>query len=253
MNRRSARAALAVLATLSLSIAAGGCSTDEPAATTTITVFAAASLTDVLADIATQYEAQHPGVDIVTSYGGSADLASQINEGAPADVFISADAAHMEAVASLVAGTPVLIGSNRLTIAVPAGNPAGITGLGNFSRADLDTVVCAPHVPCGSAALALADALGVPLRPASEEQSVSDVIGKVASGQADAGLVYVTDIARAEGVDEVPIPGTDAGTNGYFAATLQRSSSPQDAADFVAYLASDNAQAMLASAGFGAP
>jgi molybdate transport system substrate-binding protein len=232
-------------------VATSACAAPEHG--TTVTVFAAASLSDVLEGITADYEAEHPAVDIKTSYGGSADLAAQIAEGAPADVFISADESRMADVASLTAGTPAVIASNTLTIAVPVGNPAGITGLGDLSRDDVVTVICAPHVPCGAASRALARALGVSLRPASEEQSVSDVLGKVASGQADAGLVYVTDVARAAGVAEVRIPGADAVVNQYVAAALSSSTEPTLAADFVTYLTEHEAQAAFREAGFGSP
>lgn len=250
MTRTGRLAAGVAVAAIAL-LATRGCATaDSP---TTVTVFAASSLTDVLEDIAAAYESAHPGVDIVTSFGGSADLAAQIAEGAPADVFVSADEARMDEVEPWIAGEPVDIAANHLTIAVPAGNPAGIGSLADLGREGVVTVVCAPQVPCGAAALRLADALSVALRPASEEQSVSDVLGKVASGQADAGLVYVTDIARAAGVGEVPVPGADAVVTRYRAAALSGARDASAAADFVAYLTSDEAQALLREAGFRAP
>lgn len=218
-----------------------------------LTVYAAASLGEALEGIATAFEALHPGWHVLTNYAGSSDLAAQINEGAPADVFLSANEAQMDAVAGNIAGAPVVFASNYLTIAVPEGNPGAITGLADFADPDQVTVICAPEVPCGDAARSLAASVGLTLTPSSEEGNVTDVLGKVASGQADGGLVYITDIARAEGVAEVPIPEAADVRNLYTAAVLTGAAGPEMAAAFIDYLTGEAAQAVLADAGFGAP
>ncbi|WP_062521201.1 molybdate ABC transporter substrate-binding protein [Demequina silvatica] len=220
---------------------------------TTLWVLAAASLTEVLEEIAEGFEADHPGVDVVGNYAGSSDLAAQLLEGAPADVFISADEANMDKVEGLVAGTPTVVATNTLTIVVPEGNRAGVAGLADLADDAVVTVVCAPQVPCGAATAALAAGAGVTLSPASEEQNVTDVLGKVSAGQADAGIVYVTDVARGYGVEAVPIDGAGSVVNRYPAAALTRAAQPALAQEFVAYLGGPEAQAVLAAAGFGAP
>ncbi|WP_062289030.1 molybdate ABC transporter substrate-binding protein [Demequina phytophila] len=260
--RRVAAGSLAVaaaVAAVSVTACSGG-SGGEPAASlapgsedTTLWVLAAASLTDVLDEVATGFEAEHPGVDVVGNYAGSTDLAAQLLEGAPADVFVSADEATMDKVASLIEGAPTVVATNTLTIVVPEGNPAGVTGLADLADDALVTVVCAPQVPCGAATAAVAEDAGVALSPASEEQNVTDVLGKVSAGQADAGIVYVTDVARATGVEAVPIAGADEAVNRYPAAVLSGAAQPALAEEFVDYLGGPEAQALLAAAGFGAP
>lgn len=256
-SRRAARGQVVGVAMVAVLLASTSCASGprdpQEAASTTLIVFAASSLTDVLEVLADDFERSHPGVTIVASYGGSTDLTAQIAEGAPADAFLSADPRRVSELGSLASGSPLVFATNWLTIAVPPENPAGISGIADFGRDDVETVVCAPHVPCGAVSLSLAESLGVTLRPASEENAVSDVLGKVASGHADAGLVYTTDIARAKTVEEVPIPGADAFITTYVATTLSPSSSPELSAAFVAYLTSEEARTILASAGFGAP
>ncbi|WP_062388251.1 molybdate ABC transporter substrate-binding protein [Demequina iriomotensis] len=260
--RRGAALAGAAGLTVGLAACAGATGAAGPSATAigatasgdrTLTVFAAASLTDVLEEIATAFETDHPGLHVLRSYAGSSDLAAQINEGAPADVFLSADQSTMDKIAGAVAGEPTVFATNTLTFVVPAGNPAGIADLASFAKPGVTTVICAPQVPCGAATATLAALGGVTLSPASEEASVTDVLGKVASGQADAGIVYVTDVARAEGVEAVPIARADAVVNRYPAAALAAAADAATAQAFVDYLAGDEARAVLTGAGFGAP
>lgn len=216
-------------------------------------VYAAASLTEVMERIADQFEIENPEVDVRVTYGGSADLAAQIREGAPADVFASANEAQMDAVADLMAAEPVLFAKNHLVIAVPAGNPAGVAGLADLESPDVVSVICAPQVPCGAATATLAQLDGLTLAPASEEQSVSDVLAKVATGQADAGVVYETDLSRAEGVDRVAIEGTERALTRYPVAPLADADDPDLAAAFVDYLSGPVAFDALTEAGFGRP
>ena len=223
-----------------------------PVATETIQVFAAASLTDAFGEIAEDFEAANPGVHVNLAFAGSSDLAAQISEGAPADVFASANERQMQAVGDAVPA-PQVFASNTLTIVVPLGNPAGIGSIGDLTQDTVKLVICAPEVPCGAATKAIAEAQGVTFNPVSEESSATDVLGKVASGEADAGIVYVTDVARAKGVAGVPLAGAEGAVNVYPIGELASSAHPEAAHAFVAWVLSDAGQAVLASYGFGAP
>lgn len=223
---------------------------------TTLTVYAAASLTAAFEQVAEEFEAAHEGVDLELSLGGSSDLVTQIQEGAPADVFASADTATMDELvdADLTGAEPQVFATNTLEIAVPPGNPAGVTTLEDLARPGLQLVVCAPEVPCGAAAERVADAAGVTLAPVSEEQSVTDVLGKVTSGEAEAGLVYVTDVRAAGGrVEGIPFPESGSVVNTYPIATVDGSDEADLAAEFVAFVLGEPGQGVLADAGFGAP
>ena len=228
-----------------------GAEADQPEE---ITVFAAASLTEVFEDIADEFAAADPNApDVKFSFAGSSDLVSQISEGAPADVIATADEKTMDTLASddLLAGEPEMFASNTLTLAVADGNPKAIKSSQDFSGNDL--VVCAPQVPCGAATQKWADLNDVALDPVSEENSVTDVLGKVSAGQADAGIVYVTDIARGDGeVEQVDLDGADKVINMYPAATVKASENQDQADAFVKFLASDTAQKLLRDAGFAA-
>ena len=223
--------------------------------TKTLTVFAAASLKGSFTTIADGYQAEHPDVKVVYSFNGSSTLVDQLKGGASADVFASADEATMTKAqdASLIAGTPTIFARNVLALVTPAGNPAHITGL-DGSLAGKKLVVCAKGVPCGNATATLASTLGVTLAPVSQEQSVTDVLGKVTSGEADAGIVYVTDAAAAGSrVITVPIPGSDKVVNAYPIAVTRNAKNPQDAASFVAYVTGDKGRAVLTTNGFATP
>ena len=226
----------------------------------TLTIFAAASLGGAFDELAAEFEALHPDLDVAPiTYDGSATLAVQLIEGASADVFASADERNMAKLddAGLLAGDPETFATNVLEIAVQPGNPLDIGGLddlGDEASGDPLVVLCAPEVPCGAAAAKLLELAGVALTPASEEQNVSAVLTKVRSGEADAGLVYVTDIAAAAGeVDGVPIEGTDAATNVYPIAALAGAANPEAARAFVDFVRSTEGAAVLASFGFGSP
>jgi molybdate transport system substrate-binding protein len=241
------RAIGALLAVAALSACAGGEPHDE-----TLRVFAAASLTDAFEEIAEDFEAASDGVTVEFNFAGSSDLAVQITEGAPADVFASANEKQMEAVGDAVP-TPELFASNTLTIVVPADNPAGITGLADLASSDVTLVTCAPEVPCGAATATLEETQGVDLQPVSEEANVTDVLGKVASGEADAGIVYVTDIARGEGVTQIELAGAAEVLNYYPIGVLADSENSAAAAAFVEWVLSEDGQSVLASYGFAAP
>ncbi|WP_402466380.1 molybdate ABC transporter substrate-binding protein [Isoptericola aurantiacus] len=259
LPRRGRRAAATLLVTASAAVALAGCGADAAGTDTTLTVYAAASLTEAFEQIATDFEDDHPGVDVRLSFAGSSSLVAQIQQGAPADVFASADTATMDTlVTDGLVGTPQDFATNTLEIAVPPGNPAGVTSLQDLADPAPDVVVCAPQVPCGAATTAVVDHAGLTLHPVSEEQSVTDVLGKVTAGEADAGLVYVTDVARAgDQVEGIAFDESDAAVNTYPVATVDRSGRTTDQADlarqFVDAVLAPDGQDVLADLGFAAP
>lgn len=252
------------LAMIGLSLAAGcaaalgGCADggDQAASTTaetTVTVYAAASLTDSFTELGEQYEQAHPGTTVRFSFGGSSGLVSQLQEGAAADVLATADERNMTkaADAGLVDGDPETFARNVLEIVTPPDDPAGIAQPADIARSGVRLVVCAEQVPCGAATRALAGGLGVTLHPVSEENAVTDVLGKVTSGEADAGVVYVTDARGAgDAVREVPIPDDENVTNTYPIARLADAPAGDAADDFIAFVRSDDGQRVLADHGF---
>ena len=226
------------------------------AAPRTLTVFTAASLRGTFTEIGEQFEAAYPGVTVTLSFAGSSDLVTQITAGAPADVFASADERNMQKVtdAGLAAGTPVDFATNTLEIATPPGNPAGITSFADLARPGTSVVVCAPQVPCGAAAVEVEEATGVDVAPVSEEGSVTDVLGKVTSGEADAGLVYTTDVTGAgDQVTGVPFPESEQAVNTYPVTALTGADDAQLAAAFVTFVTGAQGREVLSAAGFGAP
>jgi molybdate transport system substrate-binding protein len=235
----------AVLAGLLLPVA--GCGTPAP---DSLAVFAAASLTRTFTELSDGFT----GAAVELTFAGSADLLTQLSQGAGADVFAAADIATMDkaADAGLLAGPPVPFATNTLTIAVNSGNPKGIRSFQDLSRSSL--VVCAVQVPCGSAFPALQARAGVRLTPVSEESSVTDVLNKVISGQADAGLVYVTD-AQAAGPKITPVAFPEAAgvANSYQIAVLNSSHDPASAHRFVDLVTGPTGRRVLESAGFGSP
>jgi molybdate transport system substrate-binding protein len=222
----------------------------------TLRVFAAASLKASFTQIAQQFEAEHRGVSVALNFAGSADLLAQIQHGAPADVFASADQRTMRSaeVDNLLHGGPVPFASNTLRIVVPPGNSGGVESLRDLTRPGLNVVVCAPVVPCGAATVAAQSAAGVVIEPVSEEQSVADVLAKVTSGQADAGLVYLTDAKAAEdAVSSVDFAESASAVNTYPIAVVGSSQHSSVATDFVEYVRSNVGRQVLRDAGFGAP
>ena len=223
---------------------------------TSLTVFAAASLTDSFNELGRQFEAEHSGVTVNFNYGGSSGLVQQLTEGAPADVFASADTKNMAKLtdAGRADGDPRTFATNTLTVVVPADNPAGIESLDDLQREGVALVVCAPEVPCGNATRKVEAANGIDLKPVSEENAVTDVLGKVTSGQADAGIVYVTDAKSAgDKVGTVELPKADAAVNDYPIVTLKDSGNPQLARQFEELVTGEKGRQVLREAGFGAP
>ncbi|TNM36635.1 molybdate ABC transporter substrate-binding protein [Nocardioides albidus] len=221
----------------------------------TLTVFAASSLTTTFEELERRYEREHPGVDVRLSFGGSSDLVAQIAEGARADVLATADTATMDTLADagLAHGEPREFATNTMVIAVPPGNPGRITGLPDLAKRDIDLVLCQPEVPCGSAALKVAEAAGLELAPVSEEQSVTDVLAKVESGDADAGLVYVTDVTAAgDSVQGIAFPEAADVVNHYPIVAVEGSGEQELAKEWIE-LVLGTGRSVLQHAGFGAP
>ncbi|MEW2355092.1 molybdate ABC transporter substrate-binding protein [Spirillospora sp. NPDC029432] len=223
----------------------------------TLTVFAAASLTETFTSLGKAFEAAHPGVRVRFNFGGSSTLARQIAEGAPADVFAAADTATMAKVAgggAVEAGQARVFARNRLVIALPRDGSAAVRGLRDLARPGLKVVVCAAQVPCGAAAGKALAAAGVRLRPASEEQDVKAVLTKVRLGEADAGLVYRTDARSAAGeVRGVEFPESARAVNDYPIAALDKAPRRDLAAGFVRLVRSEQGRSALVQAGFEAP
>ncbi len=243
-------ALLAACASPATEPAASGTSAADDALTGTVEVYAAASLQRSFDEIATAFEAAHPGVTVAPVYDGSSTLATQIGEGAPADVFASADEKNMAKVAAQ-APAPQIFAANTLVIAVPTGNPGQVQTLADLSR--VTTVLCAAEVPCGAASTKLLDAAGVTIEAASLEQNVTAVLTKVETGEADAGLVYATDVIGRDDVEGVVPENADDVVNHYPIAALADAPNPDAAQAFVAFVLSDAGQAILAEFGFGKP
>lgn len=260
--RRSGRTALAVAAALALASCGGTAPEDGPAGTGDdglqggLTVFAAASLTDTFTELGDAFSAVHPDVDVTFNFGGSSGLAEQIGSGAPADVFASASPATMATVveAGGADGEPTTFTSNTLQIVVPAGNPAGVTGLADFADSDLTIALCAAEVPCGAASEKVFTAAGITPAPDTLEQDVRAVLTKVELGEVDAALVYRTDVlAAGDAVEGLDLPGAADAVNDYPIVVLAEAPNPEAAQAFVDLVLSDEGQQVLADAGFGAP
>ena len=227
----------------------------DTAITGEVTVFAAASLQDAFQELATFFEAAHAGVHITFDFQGSQELVASLNGGASADILATANNSTMADAANKgLVGEQTEFATNVLTLIVPAGNPADVTGINDGSLDKADLVVCAPEVPCGEATQKLAAELGVTLNPVSEEQKVTDVRGKVESGEAQAGIVYTTDAAKAgDKVEAIALPANSV-INHYPIALTKSAANSQAAQAFIDYVLSPEGQKVLQDTyGFGAP
>lgn len=221
-----------------------------------IVVFAAASLKPTFTELGEQFQRDNPGTSVEFSFAGSSDLVTQLTHGAQADVFASADTPNMDkaARAGLLAGDPVDFAANTLTIVVAPGNPEQVDTLRDLTRPGISVVLCAPQVPCGTATQKVQRAAGVDVVAVSEESSVTDVLSKVTSGQADAGVVYVTDARDAgDRVTAVPFPEAEDAVNTYPIAVLRQSQNPGAARRFVDLVTGATGQRALDQAGFAEP
>ncbi|WP_322861427.1 molybdate ABC transporter substrate-binding protein [Mycobacterium europaeum] len=251
---------LAGAVSMALAVGLAGCASTRPAQPAagpgTLVVFAAASLKSAFTQIGSQFKGQNAGSNVEFEFAGSSELATQLTQGATADVFASADTAQMDAVAraGLLAGDPVDFASNTLVIVTAPGNPKKVGSFSDLARPGLGVVVCQQPVPCGSATQRVEDSTGVRLHPVSEEPSVTDVLNKVTTGQADAGLVYVTD-ARGAGdkVATVSFPEAAGAVNRYPIAVLKHAPQPTLARRFVALVTAEAGQNILALSGFAKP
>ncbi|GHF16323.1 molybdate ABC transporter substrate-binding protein [Pseudolysinimonas yzui] len=240
-----------------IAVAAGvvvlaGCAAPQ---TSTVTVLAAASLTDALDEASAAYRAEHPDVEIVVGYGGSSALAEQIVSGAPADVFFAANEATMQTVvdASLAVDPEVLL-TNTLELVVPAGNPGEVRGLADLADPQLVVALCDPSVPCGAAAVQLLDLAGVTASVDTYEDDVRAALTKVALGEVDAALVYRTDVAAAgDAVEGIEIPEAASVVNRYPVALLADAADPAAAQEFLDFLRSAEGREVFERAGFVAP
>jgi molybdate transport system substrate-binding protein len=255
-----------VAVTAAVALAAGACGSNEPStpgpsttttgATGNIAVFAAASLTESFTQIGKDFEAANPGSKVVFNFGASSSLATQINEGAPADVFASASPATMKTVtdAGNADGTPAVFVKNQLVIVVPKGNPKGITTLADLAKPDVKVALCAEQVPCGAAARKALQTAGVTVTPVTLEQDVKQALSKAKLGEVDGALVYRTDAkAAAADVDAIEFPESAGAINDYPIAVLKNAPNRAGAQAFVAYISSAAAKAVLSQAGFQAP
>jgi molybdate transport system substrate-binding protein len=255
-------AGLATVAVVGLSGCGGGSHTARPTTggaagnkgvTGTITVFAAASLTESFTTIGKDFEAANPGSKVTFNFAGSSALATQIDQGAPADVFASAAPANMKTVtdAGNADGTPTTFVRNQLVIAVPKGNPKGIAGLSDLTRSGVKVALCAEQVPCGAAAKKALDAAKVTIKPATLEQDVKAALSKVKLGEVDAALVYRTDAkSAASNVDGVEFPESAGAINDYPIVVLKNAPNKAGAEAFVAYVKCSIGKTVLSAAGF---
>jgi molybdate transport system substrate-binding protein len=269
VRARGIRAGLAVMAGAAV-LAVAGCGgstgggtgtgrsagTNSPDVTGSLTVFAAASLTESFTQIGKDFEAVHPGVRVRFNFAGSSALATQINEGAPADLFASASPTNMKTVtdAGNGDGSPTTFVKNQLVIAVPKGNPQHITRLADLAKPGVKVAECAPQVPCGAAASKALAAAGLRFTPVTLEQDVKSALSKVKLGEVDAALVYRTDAkAAASTVDGIEFPESARAINVYPIIVLKSAANRAAARAFVAYVLSDKGMNVLTAAGFQAP
>lgn len=248
---------IAILATIAALCAA--CGQSAPAAATpsalggSITVFAAASLTDSFKALSTSFRAAHPGVTVQVNFGGTPTLVTQIEQGAQADVLASADTANMDKLKGdgFTDGTPQVFAHNQLEIVVAPSNPKGVTGLADLAKPGVIYISEAATVPAGKYSLQALAKAGVTVTPKSLETDVKSVVSKVALGEADAGIVYTTDVkAAGSKVRGVPIPAAYNVVATYPLVAVKGTKNSAVANAFIAYVLSSAGQSTLESFGF---
>jgi molybdate transport system substrate-binding protein len=260
--RATSRRLIAAVALLGIAVASCGTDSSSVPGTTAsrvsgdVVVFAASSLTEAFTEMGAAFTAANPAAKVTFNFGGSGDLVAQIGEGAPADVFASADEANMTKLtdAGENAGSPVPIAKNTFEIIVEKGNPKAVTGVADLAKPDLLVVLCADTVPCGKGAAKILANAGITVTPKSLEEKVKGVVTKVTAGEADAGIVYVTDVkAAGDNAEGVEIPADLNVTSNYPIAVTKAAPNPRAAQAFVDFVASAAGQAILAEFGFLAP
>ena len=257
--RRTTAAVLSILALIG--IIASSCGSDGKANHTKassgeIVVFAASSLTEAFTKIGDAFTKQNPEAKVTFNFAGSGDLVTQIGQGAPADVFVSADDSNMTKLtdAGDNAGAPVSIATNTFEIIVEHGNPKGITALTDLTKSGLVVVLCADTVPCGKGAAKVLQNAGVSVTPKSFEDKVKGVVTKVTTGEADAGIAFVTDVrAAGDKAAGVEIPAAVNVISNYPMVVTKHAPNPAAAQAFEDFVASSAGQAILAQYGFLAP
>lgn len=254
------RRAVAAAGLLSLAAALASCAAADPATPGgtpqgRVTVLAAASLTEAFTEIAQSFEATHPGTTVRVSHGGSPALATQIEQGVPADVFASASTTSMQGVreAGLVEA-PTVFARNTMEIAVPPQDPAGVRGLADLARPGVRVALCQVEVPCGATAAKVLRAAGVEVTPVTREADVRATLTKVGLGEVDAALVYVTDVrAAGAAVRGVPVPEAVNASTDYPIAPLTDAPNPALARAFVADVLGAQGREALQGHGFALP
>lgn len=240
-------------------VVGGACASngsDSVAASGDVTVFAAASLTGAFTEIGDAFMVEHPGAKVTFNFAASSELVAQIGEGAPADVFASADVSNMTKLtdAGTNATEPEVFATNVAEIIVAPGNPEGITGVADLANEGLIVVLCAPEVPCGTYATSIIENAGVMVTPKSLEENVKAVVTKVTLGEADAGIVYATDVTaagdKAAGV-EIPVDINVVAE--YPIAVTKQAPNAEGAQTFIDFVNGEQGQEILASYGFLAP
>lgn len=218
-------------------------------------VLVAASLLPVVEVLAAEFEEDHPDVEVLISGAGSSALREQVLAGAPADVFVPADPSHLEAIRDGIGlgDAPVVVARNRLVLAVPAGNAAGVNSLADLSRSELLIGLCAAEVPCGAYARAGLSRAGIEPVPDTDEPNVRGLVTKLAAGELDAAVVYASDASAVTGIESLGWAAGPAPETTYEAAVLASASNPRAAVAFVEFLSSAFARHVFADLGFGAP
>jgi molybdate transport system substrate-binding protein len=258
---------VAAVATLALAAGCGSSGDDDSsgsgssppapsaAVSGTVTVFAAASLTETFTTLGEQFEAAHPGATVTFNFGASSSLAENIVQGAPADVFASASAKNMQQVEDAgAASNSTTFADNVMQIAVPPDNPGNVTQLSDLAKPGLKVALCQPQVPCGAVAAAVLTKANLTVTPVTLGADVKSVLTTVQLGEVDAGVVYKTDV-RAAGtkVKGIEIPPDQNASTSYPIAALTQAPNAAGAAAFVDYVLSDDGEKVLAQAGFAAP
>src|SRR5579864_6206231 len=232
---------------------AGTASTSATPLSGTVNVFAAASLTDAFKALGTSFQEANSGVTMKFNFAGTPTLVTQIEQGAPADVFASADTTNMDKLKGdgFTGATPQVFARNKLEIVVAPGNPKGITGLADLAKSGVIYITAAPTVPAGKYALQALKLASVSASPKSLETDVNSVVSKIELGEADAAIVYVTDVTAAgTKVHGVPIPDADNVVATYPIVAVKASANAAAANAFIAYVLSSAGQARLQSFGF---